>query len=33
VEPYKNKENTKKDKIILDGIKKTKKFFGEAESI
>lgn len=30
VEPYRNKENIKKDKLILEGIKKSKKFFGEA---
>jgi hypothetical protein len=30
VSPYTNKENIKKDRLILEGIKKTKRFFGEA---
>ena len=30
ISPYKNKENIKKDRLILDGIKKTNRFFGEA---
>lgn len=30
VSPYKNKENIKKDKLIIQGILKSKRFFGEA---